>query len=102
MKPETTLDVYSEYAVVKAEMSVLEMKAKQLQKEIIKDMASKNQEKVLVPYGSFSIQKRKTWSYPDYVVEKELEVKALKAKAESTEEAIASVSESLRYTPIKL
>lgn len=95
-------DKYTRYAQLTLEIKKLEDELAPLKTQILEEMISKGEKKAEMEYGSFSIIKRKTWSYPDYIVEAEANLKALKAKAEETEEAVASETESLRFTLAKI
>lgn len=95
-------NIYSEYAIIEAEIAALEAKKEQLRPHILKMMVQDGVEKLETDVGKFSITRRKTWTYPEYVVEIGEEFKAAKAKAESTKEATYEETESLRFTTIKL
>jgi len=96
------MDIYQQYALLKSKIDSLERELEPLKDQIMKDMIEKGQKKAEMEYGSFSISKRKTWSYPDYIIEAEADLKGMKAKAEETEEATASETESLRFTLAKI
>lgn len=95
-------NLYSEYAQLEAEISALELKKEQLRPHITKMMLDDGIDKLDIGVGKFSVSPRKTWAYPDEVLEIGEKFKAAKAKAESTGEATFEETPSLRYTPAKL
>ncbi len=102
-------NLYSEYAqnaaeigALKARIAEFELKQDQLKPHIIAMMIEQGAEKIELDIGKFTVSKLKSWSYPESVIELGEEFKAAKAKAESTGEATYEVTESLRYTPVKL
>jgi len=95
-------NLYEEYALLEAEISVLEMKKEQLKPVILQQMIDGGVDKIETIVGKFSVSTRKTWTYPVEVNEIGEEFKAAKAKAESTNEATFEQSTGLRFTSIKL
>lgn len=95
-------NLFSEYATLEAEIKALEAKQEQLKPHIIATMLEQGIDKEDVGIAKFSLSKRKKWSYPEPIIEMEEEVKAAKAKAESTGEATYEESDSLRCTLAKL
>jgi hypothetical protein len=95
-------NLYEEYAVLDAEIAALELKKEQLRPFILQKMIDEGIDKMETSVGKFSISKRKTWTYPEEVMEIGEEFKSAKAKAESTGEATYEETESLRFTSAKL
>lgn len=95
-------NIYEEYALLEAEIAAREAKKEQLRPHILKAMIDQGLRKVDSSVGSFSVGKRKTWTYPDSVMGINEEFKAAKAKAESTGEATYEEVDQLRFTMIKL
>lgn len=102
-------NLYHEYAQNKAEINALkakiaefELKQDQLAPHIIKGMIDQGMEKIEMDLGKFTVTKRKSWTYPEAVVDLGEEFKAAKAKAESTGDATYEVTEGLLFTPVKL
>lgn len=95
-------NIYAEYAQLEADISALELKKEQLRPHIIKMMLDQGVKKMDIGVGSFSVTPRKTWTYPEKVLEIGEKFKAAKAKAESTGEATFEETPSLRYTSAKL
>ena len=95
-------NLYSQYAQLDAEIAALEAKKEQLRPSIVKMMLDEGVEKIDIGVGKFSVSQRKTWTYPEDVIELGEEFKAAKAKAESTGEATFEETPSLRYTVAKL
>lgn len=93
---------YEEYAVLDAELKVIEGKKDELRVLILKDMVDRREEAVETSVGKFSVARLKTWTYPKKVVEIGEKFKAEKAKAESTGDATYVEKESLRFNSIKL
>ncbi len=95
-------NIYEEYAVVEAEIAALELKKEQLRPHILKMMIEQGHEKIATSVGNFSIVRRKTWKYPEDVIELGEEFKSAKAKAESTGDATYEEKESLMFKQAKL
>jgi hypothetical protein len=104
---------FEEYALLEAQIAELESKKETMRSEILADMRERGVESEKHSLGQFTIAKLKKWSYPKKVVELEKEkkaeiasltdeIKAAKAKAESTGEATYEESDSLRFTSVKL
>ena len=96
------MNLYEEYALVKAKMTELENQEDALRVKILEQMVEKGEEKVETAMGSFKKATLKKWVYPEEVLEKEEEYKAEKAKAESIGTATYTEKPSLRFTPIRL
>ncbi len=95
-------NLYEEYAQVDAEIKALETKKEQLRPHITKMMTDEGLEKVEFALGKFSVSPKKTWTYTEKVTELSEELKAQKAKEESTGEATFEESPILRFTAAKL
>lgn len=57
-------NIYEEYAILEAEIAEREAKKEQLRPHILKMMIDKGEAKVVTSIGSFSVVRRKTWTYP--------------------------------------
>ncbi len=95
-------NLYEEYAAVQAEIDALELKKSQLRPFIMQRMIDEGLEKVEFALGKFSVNPLKKWTYSEKVIEMTDELKAQKAKEESTGEATFEETPSLRYTAAKL
>lgn len=95
-------NLYSEYATIDAQIAALEIKKDQLRPHIIKMMTDEGTKSHDIGVGKFSISKRKTWSYSDRITEMNDNLKAAKAKEESTGDATFEEVDQLRYTTVKL
>lgn len=93
---------YEEYAVINAQIEVLEARKDELRAEILEEMTAKGEKKVETGIGSFAVTKLKKWTYPERVLEIGEKFKAEKAKAESTGEATYVEADSLRFNKITL
>ncbi len=96
------ISLYDEYASIEAQIKDLEASKEQLRPLILKQMLDNGQDAIETATGKFSITKLKKWTYPEAVLAIGEKFKAAKAKAESTEEATFTESESLRFTSVKL
>lgn len=94
-------NIYEEYAIVKAQKAELEAREDVLKASIIADMNERETSKEETPLGRFSITRRKTWTYPQRVIDLGETFKAEKSKAESTGEATYVEAESLTFTSAK-
>jgi len=94
-------NAYAEYAQLDAEISALEAKKAQLRPHIISMMLEQGIDKIDIGVGKFSVSQLKRWKYPESVNELAEQLKAEKAKAESTGDATYEESPSLRYTVAK-
>ena len=96
------MNLYEEYALVKAKMAELENQEDALRVKILEQMVEEGQEKVETAMGSFKKATLKKWTYTDKVTELNEEYKAEKAKEESNGDATFVEQPSLRFTPVKL
>lgn len=95
-------NLYEEYASVDAQIKALELKKEQLRPHIVSMMEAEKLEKVETSLGKFAITNLKKWSYSDVVEKMADDLKARKAKEESTGEATFDEVPSLRFTSAKL
>lgn len=95
-------NIYEEYATLDAQIAALEAKKDQLRPHILQMMIERGEKKVDTAVGSFSVSKRKVWTYPERITELKDSVKAEEAKAQSTGEATYEEVDSLRFTQVKL
>jgi len=95
------IDIFAEYANCTAQIKDLKDKADSLKESIIL-VVSKDKKEGVKAYGKFTVSNLKKWEYPESLISLEEEVKAKKAKAQSTGDATYTESPSLRFTPIKL
>lgn len=96
------MNLYEEYALLKAKMAELEAKEDELRVKILEKMIEDGEEKIETPVGSFKKAVLKKWTYSDKVAELEEEFKAQKAHEQETGEATYVEQPSLRFTGIKL
>lgn len=75
----------------------MEAEAKEIQDEVVAEMAAEDIDKVESDFGTFYFTTRKTWKYPAYVLEAEKEYKAAKEKAETIGEATYTENKSLAF-----
>ena len=94
--------MYEEYALLDYKEKEIKKQKEELRARIIAEMNEKGSQKVSHSLGSFSISKLKKWNYPEYITELADDLKAKKAKAESTGEATYEEEESLRFTSMKV
>ena len=90
------------YAIVQSKINDLEKEKESLRKIITDHMIESGETKRETVFGNFSISKRKTWTYPEYVEKMKDEFEAAKEKSISTREATYIEKESLTFTSIKL
>jgi len=95
---EKTLE---EYAILDAQIKVLNDQKDKLREDIIKDMQNAEETSVASSYGKFTIATVKTWTYSPKVTELEEKFKAQKATEQSTGEATFEEKPSLRFTQTK-
>ncbi len=95
-------NLYEEYAQVQAEIDALESKKEQLRPHIMQMMLDEGVNKLEFALGKFSVNPLKKWKYSEKVTEMTDELKARKAKEESTGEASFDEVLSLRFTSQKL
>ena len=96
-----------EYGQLKIQANEIEAKLEFLKEQCLKDVleirGDADQPIALqeLPGYKFSIMKRKTWTYPDYVKEAEKNLKAEKKDAEATGAATFTETEHLLFTSPK-
>lgn len=95
-------DLYSDYAILDAQIKELTNQKDSIKARIMESMAVNGENKIVHTFGSFSISKLKKWEYPEYITKMEDDFKAKKALAESTGEATYTEVDSLRFTSIKI
>ncbi len=95
-------NLYEEYAQVQAEIDALELKKSQLRPHITQMMIDQGMDKMEFALGKFSVSPKKTWTYSDHVLELTENLKAEKAREESTGEATFEEAPVLRFTAAKL
>jgi hypothetical protein len=96
------MNLYEEYALVKAKMTELENQEDALRTKILEQMVENREEKVETAMGSFKKATLKKWTYTEKVAELKEEFEARKALEQSTGDATYEEQPSLRFTPIKL
>lgn len=94
--------IFEEYAIIESQIAALVAQKESLRPQIVKTMIEQGADKIDTGVGKFSISKRKTWTYPEWVTAIGDSFKEAKAKAESTKEATYEEAESLRFTPVEL
>lgn len=94
--------ILEEYAAVQAEIDALELKKSQLRPFIMEKMVEDGVTKMEFALGKFSFSPKKTYTYSEKVIEMSEELKAQKAKEESTGEATFEETQILRFTAAKL
>lgn len=90
-----------QYALLDAKIKDLTNQKDELKVQILEDLVSSETPSISTPVGKFTISKLKSWTYTEAVEEKAEELKALKAKEESTGDATYEEKPSLRFTGIK-
>jgi len=93
---------FEEYAILDAQIKLLTSQKEALREEMIAEMVDSGEQKVETVWGSFSVNKLKTWTYPDDVLQMNEDYKTAKAKAESTGRATYEEKLSLRFTEVKI
>jgi UDP-N-acetylmuramyl pentapeptide synthase len=96
------MTIYDEYAILDAQIKVLEDQKDGLRVKILGEMVESGEDKIETSVGKFSVTKLKKWNYPKSVLKIGEDFKEAKARAESTGEATYTESESLRFTQIRL
>lgn len=94
-------NVYVQYAILDAKIKELTNEKDSIRVQILEDIVDNNVDSVVTSVGKFTVSKLKTWTYTEAVEEKSEELKALKAKEESTGDAEFEEKPSLRFTPVK-
>lgn len=95
------MDIYEQYALLKAQEASIGDKIDAMKVKIIEDMKKRNKTKDENSWGKFSIASKKTYTYSKKVVKLEEEVKILKntevekgiAKAKETNYLLYKVNE---------
>lgn len=95
-------NLYAEYAIVKERIKILTNQAEGIASQILEELRESGESTKQTSVGKFTVCKRKSWTYPQSIVELGETLKAEKAKAESTGEATCEEKDSLLFTPINL
>lgn len=93
--------MYEEYAIIQSRIDALEEQKKALREKINEDMKTRGIEKEETALGKFSFKNMTSWEYPERIIKAEEDVNAEKAKAQSTGEATATISQVLTFTKVK-
>lgn len=88
---------FERYAEIKKAIKAMEAEAKEIQDEVVAEMATNQLKKVESDFGTFFFTARKSWQYPAYVTEAEAHYKELKEKAETIGEATYTETQSLSF-----
>lgn len=107
------MSYYDEYAAVHLEIESLEQKKNELRGLILKEMVDDGEKTVETAIGKFTVAKLKSWTYSPKIsaleerikpaiAELNGQLKAAKAKEESTGDATCVEENSLRFIQIKL
>ena len=86
-KQEFTKTILGEYAEAKAQMKYWADKESQLKPAITAFMIQEDADKIDSEFGTFSLAKRKSWAYPQPIVEMEADLKVAKKTAEAKGDA---------------
>jgi len=95
-------DLYSDYAILDAQIKELTNQKDSIKARIMESMAVNGENKIVHTFGSFSISKLKKWEYPEYITKMEDDFKAAQEKSKTTGEATCIETDSLRFTSIKI
>ena len=95
-------NLYAEYAIVKERIKILTNQAEGISSQILEELRESGESTKQTSVGKFTVCKRKSWIYPQSIVELNETLKEEKAKAESTGEATYEEKDSLLFTPINL
>jgi hypothetical protein len=93
---------YEQYAILDAKIKDLTNQKDEIRNKILEDLVENEIPSIDTTVGKFTISKLKSWTYTEAVEEKTEELKALKAKEESTGDATYEEKPSLRFTGLKL
>lgn len=100
--PMSNEDTFAEYAILDAEIKVLEEKKKKMRKDILNHIIDSGEKVVKMPFGNFTYSERKSYSYSPEITEMEEQLEGLKAKAQETGDAEFTVTSSFTFTPINI
>jgi hypothetical protein len=82
-----TKEQLREYAQIKAQLKALTAQEATLKKDILVTMSDEGAEKIDTEFGTFSLAKRKSWTYPQSIVEMQADLKVAMKTAEAKGEA---------------
>jgi hypothetical protein len=94
--------VWEKYAQLDDKIKNLTAEKDELKVKILDDLVERGITSAACGLGKFTVSKLKSWTYTEAVEEKNEELKALKAKEESTGDATYEEKPSLRFTGLKL
>ena len=93
---------FEEYAIIDAQIKHLTAQKEDLREKMVKKMVDMGLKKEDTVWGSFSLNKLKSWTYPADILQMNEEYKTAKAKSESTGRATFEEKLSLRFTEVKI
>ncbi len=94
--------ILNEYAKLKLQASEIEKRLDELKPSVIEELSNLDISTYETSLGKFSINKRKVYTYPEYIIKAKEEVKVLEKQAISNEEATYEEVQSLVFTGIKI
>lgn len=92
-----------EYASIKSQIKVLEEKLEELKSYVIDEIQSNGSygKNLETPFGTFVLMERKTYEYPEALVQEEKDLKLKKKQYEASNEAVlkSAVAYPVFYEP---
>lgn len=90
------------YASLKVQIAELEEEAKKLNPEIVAMMQSEEADKINTEYGSFTLEKKRTYTFSDAVELKRVDLKEMEAKEKADGTASYEENAILKFTKKKV
>lgn len=91
--------LFSDYALVRAQIASLEVREGELKKQIVEKLALAGKKTVENPYGKFTTSVKKNWIYSPKITKMEEEVKIAKFHEQEQDIAVLKETKYLSFTP---
>ena len=92
---------FEKYAQIKNQIRELQLEAKEIEKDVLNEMKKAGAEIVKSDWGTFSIAKRKVWTYSPKVVDLTEKLRLLKKEEEEKGIASYTINEGIVFRPVK-
>lgn len=89
------------YATIKIQISELEKEAKELKPDILAMMESAEADKIKMEVGTFTLEKKRAWTFTDQLESKRVELEELEAQEKATGDATYEENIILKFTAKK-
>jgi len=91
--------IFQKYAQIKNQIKELQLQAKEIEKSVLEEMKKAGAEIVKSDWGTFSIAKRRIWTYSPKVIDLSEKLRLLKKEEEEKGIASYKINENIVLRP---